>query len=183
MSSVCVFCSASETASPFFFAEIEILGKLLAEEGIDVWCGGASVGLMGRLADGVIKSGGRVRGVMPRVFQTKEMVYPGLTEMIYVDTLVERKRVMLESADAFIGFPGGVGTLDEIMEVMAHRQLGLSDKPLILVNTLDFWRSFLDCLVEMQQQHMIPVALEELCTVVDQPQDVIKVLRSHRLVD
>lgn len=182
MSSVCVFCSASDSVSPFFFSEIEILGQLLGQAKVDVWCGGASVGLMGRLAEGVIKGGGLVKGVMPRAFQAQEIISPHLSDLILVDTLMERKRVMMENSDAFIAYPGGVGTLDELMEVMAHRQLGLTDKPLVVLNILDFWRGFLDCLVEMQQQRMISLALEDLFTVVDHPQEVLQVLKSLQLV-
>lgn len=182
MSSVCVFCSASDTVSPFFFSEMEVLGRLLADAGVDVWYGGASVGLMGKLANTVLEHGGVVKGIMPRAFEEREVMQEGLQEMILVDTLVERKETMLAKADAFIGFPGGIGTLDEVMEVIAHRQLGLTEKPMILLNTLDFWQGFLDTLVEMQQQKMINMGLDDLFDVVEQPQDVLSLLKKYRLV-
>jgi uncharacterized protein (TIGR00730 family) len=169
--------------SPFFFAEVEVLGKLLVEAGIEVWYGGASVGLMGRLADTVLQQGGVIRGIMPRVFEDREVIHRGLTELIMVDSLMERKELMLSKADAFLAFPGGVGTLDELMEVLAHRQLGLTSKPLIILNILDFWRSFMESLVEMQQQKMISMGLEELFDVVDQPQQVLGLLRNYRLAE
>ncbi|MCB0384475.1 MAG: TIGR00730 family Rossman fold protein [Bdellovibrionales bacterium] len=180
--SVCVFCSASDHVSPFFFSEIEILGRLLAEAGLEVWYGGASVGLMGRLADSVIEHGGVVKGIMPRAFEDKEIIHQGLAELIHVDTLVERKEMMMAKADAFLAFPGGVGTLDELMEVMAHRQLGLTQKPLIVMNILDFWRGFLDSLVEMQQQRMISMGLDDLFDVVEQPQEALTLLHKYGLV-
>jgi len=96
--------------------------------------------------------------------------------------LVQRKEAMLLKADAFIGFPGGVGTLDEVMEVITHRQLGLTEKPMILLNTLDFWCGFMDMLAEMQQQKMINRSLEDLFDVVEKPKEVLTLLKKYCLV-
>ena len=182
MSSICIFCSSSDHVSPFFFSEMEVLGRLLADAGVEVWYGGASVGLMGKLAHTLLQNGGVAKGIMPRAFEERGILQEGLHELLIVDTLVQRKEAMLLKADAFIGFPGGVGTLDEVMEVITHRQLGLTEKPMILLNTLDFWCGFMDMLAEMQQQKMINRSLEDLFDVVEKPKEVLTLLKKYCLV-
>ena len=182
MSAICVFCSASDHVDPFFFSEMETLGGLLAKAGVDVWYGGASVGLMGKLADTVLKKGGVVKGIRPRDFEEKEALQKGLHEVVMVDTLVQRKETMLAKADAFIGCPGGTGTVGEVMEVIAHRQVGLIKKPMILLNTLGFWSGLMDMLTEMQKQKMINIGLEYLFDVVTEPKEALALLKKYRLV-
>lgn len=119
------------------------LGRLLAERGLTLVYGGSNVGLMAIIADEVLALGGRAIGVMPDNLIEKEVAHPGLTEFIRCDSMSERKEIMMKMSDGFIAMPGGVGTLDELFEVMSWNQLGLMTKPLALLNTEGYWNGLL----------------------------------------
>jgi uncharacterized protein (TIGR00730 family) len=153
INSVCVFCGSSAGSRESYKKAARDLGRLLAQQGITLIYGGSNLGLMTLLADEAMANGGRVIGVMPTSLIEKEVAHNGLTEFIKVDSMSERKEVMMKMADAFIAMPGGVGTLDEIFEVMSSNQLGLMQKPMGLLNTDHFWNtllSFLDHTVKEQ---------------------------------
>src|ERR1035437_1636824 len=144
--SVCVFCGSSAGSRESYKKAARNLGRLLAQQGITLIYGGSNLGLMTLLADEAMKHGGHVIGVMPTSLIDKEVAHSGLTEFIKVDSMSERKEVMMQMADAFIAMPGGVGTLDEIFEVMSGNQLGLMQKPMGLLNTDQFWNTLLSFL-------------------------------------
>ncbi len=151
MRSVCVFCGSSPGARPVYAAAARSLAAALLARGCDLVYGGGAVGLMGELADAVLAGGGRVVGVIPRALVEKEVGHHGVSELVVVDSLFERKRCMLERSDAFAVLPGGVGTLDELFEVWTWSQLGLHDKPCGLLDVEGYFRpllAFLDRLVE-----------------------------------
>ncbi|NWJ52331.1 MAG: TIGR00730 family Rossman fold protein [Bacteroidetes bacterium] len=151
--SVCVFCGSSAGSRESYKKAARNLGRLLAQQGITLIYGGSNLGLMTLIADEAMAHGGHVIGVMPTTLIDKEVAHSGLTEFIKVDSMSERKEVMMQMADAFIAMPGGVGTLDEIFEVMSWNQLGLMQKPMGLLNTDQFWNtllSFLDHTVTEQ---------------------------------
>ena len=147
---VCVYCgSAGAVAGRYRDAACE-LGRALAGAGIDVVFGGGRIGLMGLLADAALDAGGRVIGVIPGALRARELAHPGLTELVITGSMHERKRVMAERSDAFAILPGGIGTLDEMFEIMTWRHLGLHDKPVFLVDIDGYWqplRVLLDHLV------------------------------------
>ena len=132
--SVCVFCGSNYGLGPVFREQATLLGKTLAEKEIELIYGGAHVGLMGAVADGALKANGRVVGVLPRFLEVKELAHPGLTELVLVDTMHERKAIMNDRCDAVITLPGGFGTMDELFEMLTWAQLGLHKKPIGVLN-------------------------------------------------
>lgn len=146
MRSVCVFLSSS-AGSPADVAAIEGLARELAARDLDLVYGGASVGLMGRLADTMVAAGGRVIGVIPRVLVDKEVAHGGLSRQHVVDNMHQRKALMYELADAFVVAPGGYGTLEEAFEVITAMQIGIHQKPMVFLDVDGFWQpmaAFLD---------------------------------------
>jgi len=149
--SVCVYCGSSNRVDPKFLDAATELGRLMGEAGLRLIYGGGRVGLMGRVADGVLAAGGSVLGIIPRHLHDREVAHPGVSELMVVDTMHERKQLMAEQADAFVVLPGGYGTLDEMFEIITWRQLGLHDKPLVLVDLFGYWAplaQLLDTIIE-----------------------------------
>ncbi len=140
---LCVFCGSSDGARPQYRAEAAGLGTLIAARGWGLVYGAASIGLMGAVADAVLAGGGPVVGVLPAVLRDKEVAHAGLSELVYVDTMHQRKMLMADRADAFVALPGGFGTLDELMEIVTWAQLGIHNKPVVLVNTLGYYDGLL----------------------------------------
>jgi uncharacterized protein (TIGR00730 family) len=132
--SVCVFCGSSPGARPSYSAAAEELGTALAHRGITLVYGGGRLGLMGIVAEATLKAGGRVVGVIPRMLIERELAHVKLTQQHIVDTMHERKTLMAEMSDGFVGLPGGMGTFDELVEIVTWAQLGLHAKPVILAN-------------------------------------------------
>ncbi len=144
MKSVCVYCGANKGNSPHFIAAAEQLGNQLAEQGLELVYGGGSVGLMGIIADAALAAGGRVTGVITKALVEKEVAHHGLTELIIVDSMHERKAVMVDRADGFIAMPGGFGTLDELFETLTWGQLGIHAKPCGLLNLDGYFDALLE---------------------------------------
>jgi uncharacterized protein (TIGR00730 family) len=130
--SVAVFCGSRLGANPAFAAAARELGRGLAEAGIRLVYGGGKTGMMGQVADAVLESGGTVLGVIPDFLTRMEVAHPDVTEMVITDSMHDRKRRMAEAADAFITMPGGIGTMDETIEIISWRQLRLHDKPIYI---------------------------------------------------
>ena len=147
---LCVYCGSSRGVDPQFREAARELGTLLAAAGIDLVYGGGRVGLMGLLADAVLTAGGKVTGVIPARLLQAEVAHPGVSEMVVVDSMHDRKRLMAEKADAFAVLPGGIGTLDELFDTLSWKQLKLHDKPILLVDIGGYWaplRALLDHIV------------------------------------
>jgi len=144
--SICVFCGASVGKDPAFRAAAEDLGRRLAENGIRLVFGAGHVGMMGTVADAVLAGGGEAIGVIPQFLRDRELAHEGLTELHVVDSMHTRKRMMFDLSDAFIALPGGLGTLEEVFEMVTWRQLGRHTKPIVLISTNDYWQPF-DALV------------------------------------
>jgi len=178
MKSVVVFCSSSNEVSPIYFSEIERLAAELAKNKIRIVYGGGHLGLMGRLADVALAHGGEVVGVIPHYLAKPGILHPGLTEIIVVDDLLDRKKRMLSLADAAIASPGGVGTIDEITEVIALKQLHEHNKPIYFHNFLDFWRPMLNYFEELKERHMIRDNLDDLYKVIDEAPELVKALKT-----
>jgi uncharacterized protein (TIGR00730 family) len=146
MRRVCVYCGASPGRRPSYLREARRLGGLLAERGIGLVYGGASVGLMGALADAALAGGGEVLGVIPRNLEEREIGHRRLTKLHVVGSMHERKQKMSDLADAFLALPGGVGTLEELSETLTWSMLGLHAKPLGLLDVDGYWRPLLEFL-------------------------------------
>ncbi len=146
MRRVCVFCGSSPGASPRYLAAANALGVLLAQRGLGLVYGGASIGLMGKLADAVLAEGGEVIGVIPRAMVSKEVAHAGLLDLRVVDSMHERKALMADLSDAFIALPGGIGTLEELLEILTWSQLGIHAKPCGVLNVRGYFDGLLGLL-------------------------------------
>ena len=144
---VCLYCGSSGAVDPRYREAASLLGARLAAAGIGLVYGGGRVGLMGLAADAALKAGGSVVGIIPTRLRDAELAHPSLTELLVVDTMHERKRLMAEKADAFAVLPGGIGTLDETFEILSWKQLALHDKPILIVDIAGYWAP-LHCLFE-----------------------------------
>jgi uncharacterized protein (TIGR00730 family) len=143
---LCVYCGSAAGRDRRYRAAARELGDALAMAGIELIFGGGRIGLMGVLADAVLRAGGRVVGVIPERLRAAELAHPGASELVIVADMHERKRVMAERADAFAVLPGGIGTLDETFEILTWRHLGLHDKPIFLVDVVGYWQPLRDLL-------------------------------------
>lgn len=151
MKRICVFCGSSMGNKDEYRVAAKRLGEYFVTNHIELIYGGANVGLMKVIADEVIKGGVKVIGIMPHLLIEKEVQHNGITELISVDTMAERKEIMADMSDGFIALPGGFGTLDELSEILTHNQLRISDKPMGLLNIKGYFDqllSFLDTGVE-----------------------------------
>lgn len=151
--SICVFCGSSAGSREEYSVKARALGLLFVEKGITLVYGGSNVGLMQVIADTMMEAGGKVIGVMPHTLIEREVAHKAITEFHVVETMAERKAVMDKLSDAFIAMPGGIGTLDELFEVMSWNQLDLITKPVVLFNVLGYWDhllSFLDHSVDQR---------------------------------
>jgi hypothetical protein len=137
--SVCVFCGSAPGARPSYSRAAEEMGTALARAGLTLVYGGGKLGLMGIVADAVLAAGGRVVGVIPRMLIERECAHPHLTSQHVVTTMHERKTLMAEMSDAFVGLPGGMGTFDELVEIVTWAQLGLHAKPVIVANIENYF--------------------------------------------
>jgi hypothetical protein len=140
---IAVYCASANGANPAFLAEARALGTAIAAHGLSMVYGGANVGLMGAVADAALSAGAEVIGVLPAVLEGREIAHTGLTALELVPTMHERKARMAELADAFLVLPGGYGTLEELLEAVTWAQLGLHAKPVILINTAEYWDGLL----------------------------------------
>jgi uncharacterized protein (TIGR00730 family) len=164
--SVCVFCGSARGGDPRFIESARDTGALLARRSLELIYGGGHVGMMGALAEAALAGGGRVTGVIPQHLMRPEVAHPGLSELIVVDSMHERKRLMADRADCFLVLPGGYGTLDETFEMVTWLQLGLQRKPLALVNVGRYFDPLLrwvlhavECgFVRQDQARLLPAA-------------------------
>ena len=146
---VCVYCGSSAGTDPTFAVAARTLGKILAENRVRLVFGGGSVGMMGALANSVLAHGGQVTGVIPEFLVNAEHMLAGAQETVVTRDMHERKRVMFERADAFVALPGGIGTLEELVEQLTWAQLGRHRKPILLANIAGFWDPLLELIDHM----------------------------------
>ena len=152
---VCVYCGSGAGTNPRFLETATIFGRLLAESGIRLVYGGGAIGLMGAVAESVLDHGGAVTGIIPGFLSTREIALSRVSEMIVTDDMHERKRLMFERSDAFVALPGGIGTLEELVEQMTWQQLGRHTKPILIANIDGFWNPLLDLLDHMRETAFI----------------------------
>ena len=175
---VCVYCGSSAGVDPTFAAAARALGKVLAENRIRLIYGGGSTGMMGALAGSVLSHGGSVTGIIPEFLVNKEHMLAGAQEIVVTRDMHERKRVMFERADAFVALPGGVGTLEELIEQLTWAQLGRHRKPILFANIAGFWDPLCDLLDHMKALGFIHSANRLNYLIVDKVEDILPALRN-----
>lgn len=177
MQAVCVFCGSNTGRGPSYVREAEVLGRLLATEGITLVYGGAGIGVMGALARAARRAGGRVVGVIPHHLTSAESAPEDLDELHRVSTMHERKALMNELADAFIALPGGLGTLEELAEIATWSQLGLHTKPVGLLNVDGFYDHLLTFLDHVVTERFLRAEHRELILTDQHAGDLLTALR------
>jgi len=173
---ICVYCGANAGAHPAYAEAARTLGRTMAEGGIGLVYGGASVGLMGEIARTVLEAGGKVTGVIPSNLPVHEVPLSDVHELIHVKTFHERKMLMFERSDAFVALPGGVGTLEELVEQITWVQLAHHTKPVVIANIKDYWAQLLGLFNQMRQLEFIPPSLDVTYHVVDRAEEIVPLL-------
>ena len=171
--SICVYCASGPGNNPAFMDAAKSFGRILAESRIRLIYGGGSVGLMGALAESVLAHGGDVTGVIPDFLVNREHMLTRVQERIVTPDMHERKRVMFEHADAFVALPGGVGTLEELVEQMTWAQLGRHKKPILILNVDGFWDPLCVLLDRMEEVAFIRPGLSVKYLVTDRVDDIL----------
>jgi uncharacterized protein (TIGR00730 family) len=170
---VCVYCGSGPGNNPAYVRAARDLGSDLARHGIGLVYGGGGLGLMGEVATATINGGGHVTGIIPKFLSEREQMLHNVTDSIVVDDMHERKRLMFEKSDAFVALPGGIGTLEELVEQLTWSQLGRHTKPIIVANIDGFWEPFLKLLAHMRDDAFIRAGLEVKFTVVDSAAKIV----------
>ena len=181
--SICVYCASGPGNNPAFVQAASRFGRILAENDIRLVYGGGAVGLMGALAESVLDHGGRVTGVIPDFLVNREHMLARVQERIVTPDMHERKRVMFERADAFVALPGGVGTLEELVEQMTWAQLGRHKKPILILNVDRFWDPLCVLLDQMERLAFIRPGLSVNYLVTDRVEEILpRLLEAARMV-
>lgn len=180
MKSIAVFCGSSSGASPIYLDGARKLGKELAKRDITLVYGGSSTGLMGEIAKTVLEADGHVIGVMPTFLESKEILHHGLTQIIRVNTMHERKAKMAELADAFIAMPGGSGTLEELFEIFTWGQLGLHEKPIGLLNLNRYYDPLLKLFHHMVDEQFLHKKYLNMALVYDTPEVLLNQFTTYK---
>src|SRR3989338_8381775 len=180
MRNICVFCGSSLGANAVYTEAAKQLGKTVVSHGMGLVYGGGSIGLMGVIADAVLKEKGEVIGVIPHALSSKEFAHPGLTELRMVSSMHERKAMMAELSDAFIAMPGGFGTFDEFFEILTWAQLGLHSKPIGLLNVGGYFDLLLKFVDYMQQERFISAEHRQLIVTSHDPEELLSALIRYK---
>ena len=175
---VCVYCGSGPGTDPLFVESAIALGKSLAENGVGLVYGGGSIGLMGAVATTVLEHGGHVTGIIPEFLTKRENALTGAQELIVTHDMHERKRLMFERSDAFVALPGGIGTLEELVEQLTWQQLGRHSKPILLANIVNFWDPLLELLEHMRATAFIRPTLPLDVLQADRVEDILPRLRA-----
>ncbi|MBC3861914.1 TIGR00730 family Rossman fold protein [Undibacterium jejuense] len=182
MKSVCVYCGASPGITPEYTSAARQLAATLVKHELRLVYGGGNVGLMGIIADEVLKLGGQVTGVIPKALMDKEVGHIGLTELHIVNNMHERKALMAQLSDAFIAMPGGIGTLEELFEVMTWAQLGFHEKPIGLLNVNGFYDGLLQFLQHTGEQGFLRANHLEILIHDNQTESLLQKLQTYKVV-
>ncbi|MBX9646996.1 MAG: TIGR00730 family Rossman fold protein [Xanthobacteraceae bacterium] len=175
---VCVYCGSGAGSNPRFVESAIALGKTFAENNIRLVYGGGSVGLMGAVAGSVLDHGGTVTGIIPEFLMVRENMLSRVQELVITPDMHERKRLMFERSDAFVALPGGIGTLEELVEQMTWQQLGRHTKPVLLANIDNFWEPLLALLTHMRASEFIRPGLSIDVLKAERVEDILPRLRA-----
>jgi uncharacterized protein (TIGR00730 family) len=180
MQRLCIFCGSKTGSRPVYVEQARSLAQLLVARGIGLVFGGGHIGLMGVLADEVLRGNGEAVGVIPRALVDKELAHRGLTHLHVCDTMHQRKAVMADLADAFVALPGGFGTADELFEILTWSQLGLHAKPIGLLNTAHFFDPLLAWIERSVSEGFMKEKHRRLLLVADEPAKLLDLLRDYQ---
>ena len=175
--SVCVYCGSSPGTDPAFIAAARAFGRVLAQNGVGLVYGGGSVGMMGAVARAVLEHGGNVTGIIPDFLVKKEVMMP-LKDLIVTPDMHERKRLMFERADAFVALPGGIGTLEELVEQLTWAQLGRHKKPILLANVSGFWNPLITVFEHLRASSFLPGGRQLAYLAVDAVEKILPTLNA-----
>lgn len=176
---LCVYCGSSLGRRPEYVRAARALADIMVKNGIDLVYGGASVGVMGEIADAVLKNGGKVTGVIPKGLFVKEVAHTGISELLEVGSMHERKATMAELSDAFIALPGGLGTIEEFFEIWTWAQLGMHRKPCGLLNAGRYYDKLIDFINHAVSEQFIKDKYRSMVFVEEQPDILIQKLESY----
>ena len=174
---ICVYCSSSSKIEKKYFDSTKELAKELIKENVEVVYGGGGGGLMGHLADVIIDNGGKITGISPKFMQDIEWTHKRLEKLELVDTMHERKSKFLENIDAVIALPGGCGTLDELIEAITLKRLGLFLKPIVIINTQGFYNPLIEMLERCVDQNFMDKRHLKMWNVVDETNNIVDIIR------
>ncbi len=177
---ICVFCGASSGHNPAFLEAAAELGRSFGNNQIQLIYGGGGSGLMGIIADNVLESDGDVTGVIPDYLKDRELGHQKLTNLEVVSSMHERKRRMFDLADGIVVLPGGVGTLEEALEVITWKQLGMHDKPIVILNIQKYWQKLDDLIANTIEEGFAAPPTRDLYELVDSPDEVLPTLERIR---
>ena len=175
---VTIYCSSSNTLPQKYYEETKKIGQLLAKENITIIYGGGSSGLMGTLADSALENDGKVIGVIPRFMKAVEWDHKGVNLMIETEDMAERKKLLIEGTDAVIALPGGVGTFEELFEVLSAKRLGLFTKPIIIYNYQGFYNPIIEMLETCVEENFMGKQHRDIWTEVTQLEDLIEAMKN-----
>ena len=178
IASVCVYCASSTKIDQIYFDAAVRLGQLLATRHIRLINGAGNIGLMRSVADAVLQNGGEVTGVIPHFMVEQGWHHTGLTELIEVDSMHERKRLMAEKSDAVIALPGGCGTLEELLEIITWKQLGLYANPIVILNTRGYFNPLKEMLERAVEEKFMRGIHRNLWSIADTPRQVADLIRN-----
>lgn len=179
---VCVYCASSSKVNFQYVKTAEKLGEILAENNLDLVYGAGSVGLMGVLADSALKKGGRVTGVIPRFMVEMEWQHDGLTELILTETMHERKLEMAKLADAVVALPGGFGTMEELLEIITWKQLGIHSLPIVIVNVNGYYNHLLAQFSQAADEFFVRQEHLDMWRVVNDVDNVLEALNNKKII-
>ena len=180
MKRICVYCGSSYGKLPAYTEAAKALGKVLTDHGMGLVYGGASVGIMGVVADAVLENGGEVVGVIPQAIADKEIAHTGLTALKVVPNMHERKAMMADYSDGFIALPGGLGTMEELFEVWTWAQLGFHNKPCGLLNVAGYYDHLNAFISHAVGQEYVKAAHQETLLVSTEPNDLIEQMTNYK---
>lgn len=178
ISSVCVYCASSTKIDSCYFDDAERLGRLLAERGIRVVNGAGCMGLMSAVSDAALAAGGLVTGVIPHFMVEQNWYHKGLTELIEVETMHKRKQKMANLSDAVIALPGGCGTMEELLEIITWKQLGLYLNPIVILNTNHYYDPLLKLFEEAMEQNFMRQQHAAMWAVANTPEEAVELIHS-----
>ena len=176
LKNVCVYSASSTQIDPIYFQAADTLGRLLAQKGINLINGAGCLGLMSRISDAALATGGTVTGIIPRFMVEQNWHHKGLTHLIETETMHERKRMMADLSDGIIALPGGCGTMEELFEIITWKQLGLYLKPIVILNTNGFYNPLLEMLERAIDQHFMRRQHGSIWQVAQTPDEAIQLL-------
>lgn len=181
--SVCTYCASSTKIAPCYFQAAEELGRLLAQEKIQIINGAGNIGLMAAISDAALQAGGKVTGVIPHFMIEQGWNHTGLTQTLAVENMHERKQTMADLSDAVIALPGGCGTLEELLEIITWKQLGLYLNPIVILNTNHFFDPLLNMLDKAIAENFMRNQHGKIWLVADEPAEAIQLIRTAPIWD